>query len=52
VPTKKPTGQLVQYELAMAVHAVKSASTTDRTSALCGRRVSERAAAGGPIIRL
>ena len=36
----------------MAAHTVTSAIATDRTMATGGRIVNERAAAGGPIIRL
>jgi len=44
--------QLVRYELAIAVQTVTSASTTESTMAKRGRSVNDRAAAGGPIIRL
>jgi SulP family sulfate permease len=52
VPTKNPTGQFVRYELAMASQTVASANTTDKATAIDGRFVKDRAAAGGPIMRL
>ena len=51
-PTKNPTGQLVRSDSAIAAHTVTSANTTDRLMARYGLLVIDRAAAGGPIIRL
>ena len=51
-PTKKPIGQFVTNEIAMAAQTVTSAIATDRVIATGARSVNERAAAGGPIMRL
>ena len=45
-------GQLVTYEMAMALQTVTSAMATESPMAGRGRSVNARAAAGGPIIRL
>jgi hypothetical protein len=52
VPTKNPIGQSVTKELAIAAHTVARAIATERRTATGGRAVKERAAAGGPIMRL
>lgn len=52
VPTKNPIGQSVTKETAMAAQTVVNAIPTDRPIAIGGLLVNERAAAGGPIMRL
>src|SRR5580704_1373372 len=51
-PTKKPIGQFVAYEPATDAHTVARAMPTERTIAAAGPRTNDRAAAGGPTIRL
>lgn len=52
MPTKKPMGQFVRYDRAIALQTVSSARTAPSASAGAGCRVSARAAAGGPTMRL
>src|SRR5947209_5292787 len=52
MPTKKRTGQFEAYDAAIAAQIVATARAADAASAMPGLLVTDRAAAGGPIIRL
>src|ERR1700722_9975467 len=51
-PTKNPTGQLVWYDAAIEIHTVARAMSTERAMAASGRLTNDRAAAGGPTMRV